>query len=340
MNRLNVRLNEMFPQPNMAFADLNTPVMAAEGLLTNQRARADARLEGDKCIGVKAYFLRTSNIGTVALSTDCTTPAGNPALTVSKNFDTAEIAAAAGNATDARCDNEVNFLEESTAVLAACVSRCRTALDQLLITRTAANAQVNLDPGLPVTWDDTTASPRILVPKADFTWDNLGEFEAVINNNKFGDFLLLTGRNFYNDFWKSNFQRLNDNERAAFAAYSTFKIYFDIRNMDTTLARRSTLAVDRNSYLFWNTVFSSSTPEEVDADRWVWYIADPYLKYSKNGVLVPVLYEVEVTKTCVDRTAIGQLQFQWNYYVRVVGGYEFIPPGANGEKGVLEFQAV
>jgi hypothetical protein len=111
--------------------------------------------------------------------------------------------------------------------------------------------------------------------------------------------------------------------------------------MDGVLGRRSTFSIDRNAYVFWNTTWSSAAPTfnwAAGNEKWTWTVADPMLMYWRNGSLVPVMYEVEMTKTCVDRIdATTQLQYRYDYYVRLVGGFETVPAGNAAETGILEF---
>lgn len=338
MPRLNVRLSEMFLSPNTAITEYNEPAMSARAVLMNQTARADERLTGNKCVGINAWFYRTSAITTVSAPSDCTTPGGNQGDTIGQNYDTEVLANAAGTVLDNRCNNELEFVEESALAIRRIIAVLRKTLNSTIITRLAAAAQVNLDTGIPASWDDTSESPKILVPGTDMVWENLGEFEAVVANNLFGDHLWLSGRNFYNDFWKAQYTRFNDSGKAEFQAYQDHKFYFDLRNMDAVLGEKDTLAIDQNSYIFWNTTFSTATWTQIGEDKWVAVIPDPELSYMKNGRLTPVLYEFEMEKLCSGRNSNTQLQWSYKYYGRLVGGFKQAPTGPNSEKGVLLFK--
>lgn len=337
--RLNVKLGDMFKTPNTAITEFNVPANSAKALLENQTAMAEERLVGNKCVGVKAWFIRASEIDEVSASTDCTTPGGNQAETASKNYDSEILVHAAGTAKDSRCDNEIDFLDESSTVLARLIAVCRKGLNTDVITRHSAAAQANLYTGIPATWDDTTETPVIIVPAADFSWDNLGNFVVTAQNNEFGNFLMLSGSNFFNNAFNANYLKLNDDGRAPSAAFMDQSIYFDTKYLDQTLGRKSTMIIDINSYIFWNTTFSTPVPTQISETKWVWTIPDPELLYRRNGQLVPVMYEVEMDKSCTARNALGQLQFTYKYYMRLIGGYATAPLGPNSESGTLEFRA-
>jgi hypothetical protein len=337
--RLNVKLEEMFAMPNTSMTEYNEPAMSARALLASQRANADDRLIGEDCVGVRAWFQRTSAIGEVSASTDCTTPGGNESETVGTNYDSEILGHFAGTAKDSRCNNELSFIDESANVIRRLIAAQRKKLNTTIISRLAAGAQENIDANIDATWDATTDAPAILVPSADFTWDSLGEFLAVAANNKFEETLMLSGRNFYNDWWKANFERLNADGPAGFAAYQASGIFFDLRDLDTALGYKGTFAIDRNSYIFWNTMYSTPTPTQISETKWVWTVADPELSYVKNGVLTPVMYEIEMDKTCSARTTLGKLQFTYKFYLRLIGGFKLAPTGPNDETGVLLFKS-
>jgi hypothetical protein len=343
INRVIVESNRMFATPNATDAGTQEPAIAANFLLRNQRARVDEVLTNGQCVGVKAWYFRTIGIESVESPTTCTTPTGNPAATLSVNYDTGAIAHAAGYVTDARCDHDMDFFaRESAAVIARLLAVVRRDSNEYIINALAASAQANVSDFLPDTWDDTTNTPRIDVPDEDFTWENLWAFHAVAANNFLGpDHLMLSGTNFFGDAELQKYLRLNDDGRAGAAAYGDLNMAFDIRQMDGVLGRRSTFSIDRNAYVFWNTTWSSAAPTfnwAAGNEKWTWTVADPMLMYWRNGSLVPVMYEVEMTKTCVDRIdATTQLQYRYDYYVRLVGGFETVPAGNAAETGILEF---
>lgn len=344
MNRVNVNLARMFTNP-LTNSDNNVPAMTAKAILNNQTAMADPVLEGGICVGVKAYYISTVNIGTVSAPSDCTTPGGNQADTLSKNYTSAPYAHSAGSAIDSRCDNEVSFIEESTRVLAKLIANTRKQLNVKIIQTLDTNSGVNIFTEANEIFDLTASSPRIEVPSTAMTWDNLGYFNVLAENNNFTAPIMISGAsNFWGEWWKSNYQRFNNNEAGIYQAFADQNFYFDTRDLDQTVGRKTTFAVDRNSYIFWNTTFSTPTPTEFsfgsNGKKWVWTIADPELTYSKNGTQVPVLYELEVEEACSSRNTLSQLVKTYKYYVRCVGGFEMAPVGAFSETGVLQFTGV
>lgn len=325
-------------QPGITTTEFNEPGSVIRALGSTQRARIDERLTGGTCVGIKAWYTRSSSLGDVSAASGCSTPGGNQIGTLSKDYDNEVLAPVAGNATDGKCNNYLDFETESRIIVKQLVAKCRKKLNQIAIARLGANAQVNLDTMSTSSWDWTSQSPNILIPAADLKWENLGELDAIVSNNNFGDYIGITGRNFYNDQWVQNFLKANADGPAGSLAYGSGEWYFDIRDLDRTLGLYKTFAVDKTAFVFWNTVLSpAGSMKQIDADTWVTAVQDPDFKYNKNGVLTPVLYELEVSRTCVGRNANNHKTYTWNYYMRFIGGIQFAPAGPNGETGILSF---
>jgi hypothetical protein len=344
MNRVNVMLSNMFANPSGVNSHLNQPAVMANALLQNQTATAAPILEGGKCVGVKAYYIDSSSIGDVSTPTDCTTPGGNQVGTLSVNYDSAVIADAAGNALDSRCDNEVDFIQESASVITALMANLRKQFNAVVINATDAASMVNISTALPDTWNANNAI--IEVPKNEMTWDNLGYLKLTADLNNLSNPIWISGAgNFWGEWWKSNYQRLNNNEAGIFAAFADQNFYFDSRQLDQTIGSAATFAVDQNSYIFWNTVKHTAVPTEYsvgsNGKKWVWTIADPLLTYRVGNSIVPVQYEIEVEESCDSRDTLSFLVKKYKYYARIIGGFKFAPVGAvNSETGVLQFNSV
>jgi hypothetical protein len=349
MLRVQKRLSTMFPGSNTAQPELNEPAASAQALLRAQQAKVDEILEGSKCVGVKAYFLRTSGLGTVDAAETCATPCGVEAQEVSKNFDSEILAQAAGFVEDGRCASEIDFETESAGVIDRLMAVLRGELNELVLTRIAANVQTNKDEGIPADWDDTTDAPIINVPAEQFNEDEilqtLGEIQVTAENNDLSaGYMILSGRALSILKWKEGYNALNSDGKANNAAMNDFNLQFDTRDLDRVIGRRATFVIDRNSYVFWNSRYSglTTTPKLMDSTtgKYQWMIADPILRYRRGGQLVPVMYMAEMSKTCIERTILGEPRYKYCYYLTLVGGFDTIPDGPDGETGILEFDAV
>lgn len=339
-----VKLENMFATPNVAVTEYRAgSASTARALLMKQRATTVDRLVGDKCVGVEAYYIRPHADGdaTVVTPTTCATPVGPEAETLKGSYSTIVLVEATATIKDNRCDNLVTFSDELAAQQNLVMTKMRQDFNKLIVIPTvAAASQANLDTFIDPTWDYVTNTPRITVPITDFTWEKFNEFRIVAANNNFGDVVWVSGRLFNDDRWMAGLNRNNEGFRNEALAYAEQEMYFDERDLDQTMTRKTAFAIDQNSYAFWNTVRNSPSPREVNSTegkKWVWVQADPFLMWNKNGKLTPVLYEMEMQESCYGRDAQKFAQNSFALYGRLLGGFKFAPTGPNSEKGVLQF---
>lgn len=341
-----INLAEMFASPSISQTELKAgAAQTARALLAKQQSRTVPRLLGDKCVGVEAWFIRphAEHGQDFATPTTCAVPCGDEAETIKGTYESTVLAEAQAKVLDNRCDNVITFSQELTTQQEHMMSQLRVELNKyVVIPGISAAAQVNLDTFIRPTWDYTTNTPRITVPETDFTYENFNEFQTVAMNNNFGDFFFVSGRLFSDARWMANLNRSNEGFRDQALAFAEQEVFFDLRDLDQKMTRKTVFAIDQNSYAFWNSVRNTPTPTQVNTDtgrKWVWVQADPFLTWNKDGMMVPVLYEFEMQETCIGRDAQKYAQNSYCLYARLVGGFEFAPTGPNGEKGVLEFSA-
>ena len=339
-----IKLGDLFAVPNVSQSEMQEgSALTFRALLAKNRSRTVPRLVGDKCVGVEAYFLRphAEHGEDFATPTTCATPCGDEAESVKGEYATEVLAEAQGKVLDNRCDNLVMFADELATVQAHMMVKLRVQANNFLaIPALAAASQANLDTFIDSTWDDTTNTPRITVPIADFTYENLDEFRTLASNNNFGDYFFISGRLMKKPSWMAMINAQNEGFRDQQLAFGQNEIYFDTRDLDQIMTRKTVFAVDPNSFAFWNNVRSTPTPVAQNTDtgrKWVWVQADPIVTYMRDGRMVPLLYEFEMQETCVGRDALKFQQNSYCLYARLLGGLEFTPTGPNGEKGVLQF---
>lgn len=346
-------LETMFPNPTMVEAEFRHPVMTAKVYLENHGAVANEILEmgadsnGEDCEGVKLYFLRSENegvdySGTVADETlDCEVPVGQELYTDGKVYKNNMVIRKGFRVLDSECRDDMDYAMKVAKGQQKAMLEIRKEINNRLITFLSTSAQPNLDDDIPAEWDDTTAPPRIRIPKANFEWDLLGEIETNAMINDIENFHILNGRNFKQQVWQSDYSRLNVDTREAAAAFNDYNLHWDVKNIDRVLGRRATLLFDPNMFAFWVTNYGSTTPNMVKDNHWEYTVADPELRYMRNGQLVPVMYQVELSMKCIGRTkGQGRLRWAHDWMVRVIGGYDKAPTGLKGQTGVIEYEAV
>ena len=339
-----VKLENMFASPNVAMSELTEgSALTARALLTKSTSRTEPRLAGGKCVGVDAYFIRphAKSGEDFATPTTCATPCGDEAETIKGTYDTVVLAEATAKVLDNRCDNLVDFGDELARVQEHMMVKMRSEFNRIVaIPTVAAASQANIDTFMEPTWDGVINTPRIVVPTADFSYTSFPEFQAVAANNNFGDFFFVSGRLFHAAEWMAMMNRANEGFRDQALAFGQQEMYFDLRDLDQTMTRRTVFAIDTNSYAFWNTTRSSTTPSYQNTDtgrKWVWVMADPFMTWNNNGRAQPLLYEFEMQETCIGRDEQKFQQSSYCLYSRLLGGLKFVPTGPNGEKGVLQF---
>lgn len=240
-----VQLREMFATPTTTQTEMaQGAAMSARALLTRQKSRTVPRLVGNKCVGIEAWYMRPHAAAATAPA-DCEVPCGDEAESLKVPYDTTTLVRAKSKVEDNRCDNNVMFQDELTLQMDHMMAIMRKNLNTLVVIPTiSAASQTNLDTLMKATWDDTTHAPRIVVPEADFSFSSLNEFQIVAANNNFGNFFFLSGRLFNDDVWMAALNRMNEGERNAFLAWAQREIYFDVRDLDQTMARKTAFAID------------------------------------------------------------------------------------------------
>lgn len=347
--RNNVELARLFSNPVTTSAPIDVPAITLRALAQNQTFRTDERLEGGKCIGIKAWFPDMSGIATdVAEATTCATPSGNPIGTLSVNYDSDVLAQHAQTMDAPRCDNELTRDAELMYNMRICMAKIRKDLNALSINAMNAAVAANIYtplPNLGTAWDAVTATPAVNVPKADFKWQNIGWFDAVVSGNSMGEHMWINGAtNFYGEWWESKYRNFDANGPSAFQAYNDQRMFFDNRQLDQVLTGANTFAINPNSIGIWQTVHSPSVPTEFsvgsNGKKFIYTVDDPEVRVNRNGVLVPLTYHVELEEACSSRTALGQLVKSYKLYMYFVGGIKFAPAAPNGPSGVMKFKAV
>jgi hypothetical protein len=345
LTRVNVKLEQMFLDGGLTQSHLKVPAVTAKALLTNQTARSHERLENGNCVGVKAYYMKGNSTATDTIP-GCDTPAGTKAETASKNYDNEVLVGESASAEDNRCGNEMDFVQESAFQIATMIANARKRLNAKLLGRVIANTGQDIYQKYPdSTWSYDAANTQIELPYGDLTWRKLTHVKRIIAGNNYIKPLILTGQNYTEEFWDAMIKKdQNCCEGGVAYAFQGMNMYFDDRDLEAQAGVGVHFALDANNYLFWNSTRHSAAPTRIGGDangeKWVWTVNDPELRYFRDGALVPVKYEVEMQKKCINRDALGYTRWTYAFYLRLIGGFAFAPLGAQNETGVLKFQAV
>jgi hypothetical protein len=187
------------------------------------------------------------------------------------------------------------------------------------------------------------ASSVFDVSSTVLSWNNpdtLTVLDTIVSNNAMDTAFWVGGRNsFYNAIVNSQYHRLNDNERDL-VRFDDYNMFFDVKNLDSSLTGKNLFAVGEGSYLFWNTeVYGSTQFEQIDETKYVAMVPDPIWKYKNGaGQLVPVMYNVVYQKVCSQRNSSTLVhQISHKYEVRLQGGLVQAPASETNHTGILKF---
>jgi|SRR5690606_27089737 len=172
--------------------------------------------------------------------------------------------------------------------------------------------------------------------------DTLTDIEAIAANNDMDDFFLVAGRyHFYNAKRNAQYHQLNDNERDVIR-WMDQSIYFDIKNLDSTLSGKNSFAVDPGSYILFDHIDSRVTMQPTlvspKDNLYEYFIEDPMLLIRQNGVLRPIRYHVAYQFDCngVNRSRrVRTFTHKWE--ITFNGGFHVAPPATDGHTGILKF---
>jgi hypothetical protein len=348
MQEAQYALNLWLAEPNTARTEWQRgEALSARAVLPRQTAQTLPRFKGDNfvCVGAEVWFYRP---GAAALAevdwpatNDCAVAHGAVGETLKKDLTTGIIAYSTGRVLDHRCDNLLTFTEEfQRQVMQIMAENRRQINNNVVLAGLDAASQTNIDTLLPSTWNGTTDAPLIVAPPEDFTFENLNAFRRVAIRNGFGDYFFLSGELFNDNVWMAGLNRMNETFRNQALAWAQNDISFDIRDLDQHMGQRTVFAVDVNSFAFWNQWNSPSVMTLIDTENqtYVWSQPDPILTWIKDGREVPVVHEMEMSKTCVARDAVGGYrQFQYDISARIIGAFATAPLGPNNESGILQF---
>lgn len=331
-----------------AAAALNEHVAQIEPVFDNQ----------NRCIGHRVYWLQKGSNTIVHNSTpggfsfNCTMPSGIGAVSSSKTFTNNYAIVARVEVNDDLCGNLFRdpgstLGEQAAGVVAkrieAGLKDIRDALNTKFINFFDTNkSAVNNDSSLPA--GVAFGSSVFTVTESTLSLqepDSLTDLDAIAINNDMTDYFYLAGRNhFYNAKVNANFRVENDSERDHIRLLdgNGWRMYHDIKNIDSTLSGSNSFIVDPGSYVFWDFVNNerSQTPMLVDDDTWEYYIDDPILQFQGRPLRINVRYQ---------RVCNGHNSTQWattsthRFELTLHGGLYTAPASEDNHTGILKFKS-
>lgn len=332
-------IDQTFRRPTMVEAEFSHPVMTTKLLMERQTSNFNLIFDGSGvCQGADVWFLQSgadlvTHSGTAASGTTCAIPAGTQLQTNSESYDNNCFVEAVAEVEDNRCDNELQFVQESAKAIAKAMNDIRRKLNtEHALPLLTNNVQVNQ-------WANATqynfldqgTGNRLKLAPGDWSFESLQYIKALAAQNDLDEYFILDGMNLWADRGLAEVRRLNDDQRDEVELFNQFDIHWDLRDLDATLGRRSTFVVNPNVLAYWNVTWNTPVPQNTDPSNNVWEytLADPMLMYNRNGVMAPVQYEVEYRFECINRNNTTQKRYVHRYYIRHIGGMAIAPLGFN-----------
>lgn len=362
--KVQARLEELFApgQSTPSRYERVDHVGTARAMLANNIARTMPITDAiGKCRGYSAYHL-TGAQDTAAywgtgsgLSLGCDVLSGDGVVATETQYSFNTIGVVNRTVDDDLCGNlfkdpasRVIADEAATIVaenLAFAMQTIRKNLNAKFITfldgnRTPVNNDGNLPAG--VAYSGTTF---VVTESGTFTMQNpdtLTDLEAIAINNDMTNWFFVGGRyHFYNATINSQFNVLNDDQRSE-VRWGQTPLFFDIKNLDSTLSGKNSFMVDPGSFLFFDHVDAdlSEVPLQVSDEYFEFAINDPVLSVLDNGRLRPLRYTVRYQRACNGvNTSRMRVTKDHNFEVILNAGLHVAPPAADTHTGILKFKS-
>src|SRR5574337_51947 len=158
-------------------------------------------------------------------------------------------------------------------------------------------------------------------------------FQLAAIKNQFADAYLLNGSNLYEAYWNAQMNAGNTDGKGAVAQFDSFRKYWDVFNVDSTLGEKSTFLIDRNAVAFVSKTYYPWSGGEESANQYGGAGGSVGMKYQVESRNLPGLfYDVTYKVECVSNEIKHHFTFQAN------AGIFRNPVGCNANNtGILKF---
>lgn len=312
----------------------------------------------NNCIGYRVYWL-TKGDTTIAYNStpgsytfNCTIPSGQGPVSNEKIYTNNFAIVARIEVDDDICGNVFRgqsgtYAQQAGDLIAnrfdAALKDIRDAWNTKLINfldtnKTPVNNDSNLPTGLAFAASTFTVTESTLSMQEP---DTLTDLDALAVNNDLGGYFYIAGRNhFYNAKVNAGFRVNNDAERdhVRLLEGNGWRMYHDIKNLDSTLSGRNSFIVDPGSYVIWDFVNKERTrnPVMIEDNKWEYFITDPVLSLNGRPMRVNVRYQ----KTC-NGGNLTQMRDTYTHRWELIfhGGLYVAPASEDTHTGILKIKS-
>lgn len=321
-----------------SLAELNLPIQAASCLLSGQDVALEPVLRNGKCIGMTVVYHRSCNL-TVSdgAPADSCTITGAQLGAEAVTYDAEGIGYTSFSVMDDDCGNMFTWEDNVARGDARAKALLEAHIAQKLVAFLGAEADTVLQAEVDAAFDTTAtvSGNSIQVNSSLWTPKLLADMEYIAEQNQIFSPIIISGKNFYNDAFLSQFNSpycCNNND---ILNDERFKICFDKTNVDSTLGGRYTFFVDPGSFVFWNTKeYKTEQPHQLDGNTYSYYSILPRLRYNNRGTLEPIYVDVLSQRSCTDG------KWGWTFRYTVTGGIHKSIDDCGGKYGILKYEYV
>lgn len=315
----------------------------------------------NNCVGHRIYWLKKGT-DTVAYNStpgsytfNCVIPSGQGPVSNTKTYSNNYAIVSRIEVDDDLCGNVFRNPGADSSQEAATLIQNRFAagmkdiadkVNAKFVTFLDTNkSAVNNDPSLPS--GISFGSSTFTVNEALWSMqepDTLTELDAIAMNNDMMSYFYVAGRrHFYNAKVDAAFRVQNDAERDHIRLLDggDWRMYHDIKNIDSTLSGNNSFIVDPGSYAFWDFVNNgrSRDPQLIEhknGETYEYWVEHPFLNFAGRPLRINVRYQ----KTCNGgNTTQMKTTFTHRWELILHGGLYTAPASEDNHTGILKFKS-
>jgi hypothetical protein len=335
-----IRLQNMFTQSRVNTDNGSIMPESFKAIAENQKIKAAPIMAAGTCQGFKLWWVEPSCDDAACdgdLTDDLCDFDADDTMTLAEqdieitNFCDDKFGIAADICEDS---NIIKFADKFAYELSEVFKRYERKLNTLSIGYLNANTDDNSFVSGPMT--NTPGVGTIIAP-SNWNAGLMANLQQVSMMNKIAMPILLNGSNLWVDIWNSQYGKCCGDQGDA-AKFMSFKNwYWDTFNLDQTLGEKATFMWDAGSLAVLNEHhYMSPVPIEITADKHVYHVAHPTLRYMDDGKMKPLMIDVTRIRKCTT-TLKGTLaaNYFWHFRLR----FEFLksPVGCNGKLPLFKF---
>lgn len=342
-----VRIGELFANPR-SNRELDQPIESLRAVAETQNVNWGEEVRnGQTCIGVNGTFLKDCQEDDTAcedVEVDCTLDPSTQIESGSNLYKPNDCFYESRIVYDDECRDSFSAVEKMSFAMASMEMKLLQRFNRAVIAFLDAShdeIQTTDSGGAWVVGGDG----EIIFPFEAFqTPDTLADLTYIAQVNDIFNPVFLSGRNFLNALWNSQYNQLDDDKRSQFAKFNAFPDwYFDIKNLDSVVGDQVTFMFDpANIGLFSTAQFQNTAPENMldSNNTMVYQMPSQKLSYRNGGSDTPIRFDVTMQRKCTTAGASPAQQRRWGWAIemKLTTGLHQGNSDCNGIKGIVKVE--